>query len=355
VCDTRWIDPNVARLARPLSAFKRCGIAAVVLLGDLSSGYTGRRSSLFILSLLIGLLMLVVGAEMIVRGGGQLALSLRIPALVVGLTIVAFGTSTPELLVSVTAALTASTEMALANVNGSNIANILLVLGSAAAVRSLVVDRTLMRREIPSCLLLQFLVPLLCSDGVISRGDGVLLILVGVIYNTWLLYEALRGRAPAPDDDSEEAIPWMRHLGMLGAGIAVLVVGAQLFVHGAGAVAALLGLSERFIGLTVVALGTSAPEVVTAVVSAYRGEVDLAVGNSLGSNILNVSMVLGITAIVAPIQVMDQGAWPDMWMAVAATCLLVPIVLKGMLNRFEGIVLAFGYLVYLGVAYANTL
>ncbi len=299
------------------------------------------------ISLLIGLLLLVAGAEMLVRGGGQLALALRVPALVVGLTVVAFGTSSPELIVSVTAAMNASTSMALGNVTGSNIANIVLVLGLSALVAPLVVDRMLMRREVPAAVGLQILVPLLALDGQISRIDGGILILGGIVYNVWLLYEALRGRAPAPED--AEKVPLsetLLNLVMLVGGLSILVGGAHLFVSGAETLAYSFNLSQRFVGLTVVALGTSAPEVVTGMVSAHRGEVDLAVGNSLGSNILNISMVLGITAVIMPIEVGSDGAMNDLGIAVLATCILIPVVLKGSISRIEGGVLAIGYVVY---------
>ncbi|MFT4622860.1 MAG: cation:H+ antiporter [Myxococcota bacterium] len=308
---------------------------------------------MFLFALLVGLLMLITGAEMIVRGGGQLALVLRVPALVVGLTIVAFGTSAPELLVSVTAALSDSAEMALANVNGSNIANVLLVLGMAAIVRPLVVERSLLRREIPSCLLLQVLIPVCAWDGVVSRGDGMLLAAVGIGYNAWLMWEALRGRPVPVDDDLEveDGNPLWRHGAMLTGGISILVVGANLFVFGAEEFAHMLGWSDRFIGLTVVALGTSAPEVATSMVSAHRGEVDLAVGASLGSNILNVSMVLGITAMLTPIHVVDTGAWSDMFTGVGATLLLVPLVWRGRVGRGLGLMMALAYVGFVVIGY----
>ena len=250
-------------------------------------------------------------------------------------------------MVSVTAAMSASTEMALANVNGSNLANVTLVLGLAAMVAPLSVERTLMRREIPSCLLLQLTVPLVCLDGVISRGDGMLLVLGGVLYNAWLLFEALRGRAPADLDDHTDGGGIIKHAALLFVGLVVLLVGAQLFVEGAVWVAKMLHLSDRFIGLTVVALGTSAPEVATGMVSAYRGEVDLAVGNSLGSNLLNIAMVLGITSIIFPIELTDAGAWTDMAVAIGVTALLVPFVLKGSISRIEGGFIAGSYVTYL--------
>ncbi len=302
---------------------------------------------MFVLGLLIGLVLLVKGADLLVAGGGQLALALRVPALVVGLTVVAFGTSAPELIVSVTAALEASTDMALANVNGSNIANIALVLGLAALVAPLTVDRVLVRREIPACLILQGMVPLLGWDGRLSRLDGFLLLLGGIIYNALLLYAALYGRPPPVDGDLSDEEPWYWSMAKLVVGIVVLVLGARLFVGGAVGLALALGFSERFVGLSVVALGTSAPEVATGVASARRGEVDLAVGNSLGSNLLNISMVLGITALITPIHIADDAARWDMLTALAVTFILIPVVFQGVLTRLQGGVLAAGYVAYI--------
>ena len=302
---------------------------------------------MFLVTLLIGLMMLVGGADMLVRGGGQLALALRVPALVVGLTIVAFGTSMPELCVSIAAALEASTEMALANVNGSNIANIFLVLGCAAMVTPLRVERSLIRREIPACFLLQLLVPLMCIGGRINRLEGFILLVVGIGYNIWLLYDVMGGRRVASDELDDlgeiETSRWKKHLAFLLVGTVTLIIGAYLFVDGAEKVALYLGMSDRYIGITVVALGTSAPEVVTGLVSAFRGEVDLAVGNSLGSNILNISMVLGITAMITPVVFEDAGTWMDIGVAVLATSLLIPVVLRGRLGRFEAFAMLAAY------------
>lgn len=299
--------------------------------------------------LIVGLALLVFGADLLVRGGGQLALALRIPVLVVGLTIVAFGTSMPELSVSVLAALRASTDMALANVTGSNIANISIVLGLAAMARPLEVQRDLIRREVPTCVLLQALVPVLLFDGTLSRLDGFVLLATGVIYNVFLVYAAFRGRVELSDDDELTAEgSWSYNLVLLIVGVVILLVGAESFVRGATELAKAAGLSQRYVGLTVVALGTSAPEMMTGVVSAWRGQVDLAVGNSLGSNILNVALVLGGTAMISPIHVHDDGAWRDMMVALLVTMLLVPFVLRGKgLSRIEGGLLAGAYLTYI--------
>lgn len=303
--------------------------------------------------LLVGLLGLVFGADMLVRGGGQLALALRVPALVVGLTIVAFGTSTPELFVSINAALSASSDMALANVNGSNVANIALVLGLAALVRPLTVDRRLIRREIPVYMGLQLSVLGLAWDGSLSRMDGSLLVLGGVVYNLWLLIDVQRQRGVVDVEEVEREEgtgPWV-HVAFLVGGLVVLAVGANLFVANAEIMALHFGLSERFVGITVLALGTSAPEMATAVVSAHRGEVDLAIGNSIGSNILNIAMVLGLTSIISPIVIADPSAYKDLGVACLVGVVMVPLVLRDrVLSRSEGGLMALCYVVYLFMA-----
>lgn len=319
-------------------------------------------ASLFVV---VGLVLLVGGAELLVRGGGHLALAFRVPALIVGLTVVAFGTSAPELAVSLSAALSSGTaavadgagasggtEAALANVTGSNIANILLVLGVAALVRPLLVDRGLIKRELPALLLLQLMVPILCLDGAIQRYDGLVLVAIGVVYNGVLIRQALRDRDDAIAADFDDAVleqpRWVRDIGLLVGGLLVLVLGAQLFVYGAFDIAVWLGFSERFIGLTVIALGTSAPELVTGAVSAYRGEVELALGNSIGSNILNIAMVLGLTAIIQPILFQDGAVWIDFAVANLCTLLLVGFVLtSGRIGRVTGGIMLAAYVSYL--------
>ncbi|MFT6820949.1 MAG: cation:H+ antiporter [Myxococcota bacterium] len=309
-----------------------------------------RGESLFLVTLLIGLMMLVAGAELVVRGGGQIALAMRVPALIVGLTIVAFGTSAPELGVSITAVFTASTDMAIANVIGSNIANIALVLGLAALVRPMAVDSRLVRREIPVLLLLQLMIPAFAWNGTIERHEGFLLLIVGVIYNLLLLFEARKRRQRVLDEEDEVAPEdglFAYYLFLLFGGIVIIIIGSVLFVEGAKDIAQLLGLSQRYVGLTVVALGTSAPEVATSVVASYRNQGDLAVGNALGSNILNITMVLALTAMIQPIVMTTADVNFDFGVALGVTVLLIPIVLRDrLLGRVEGVLLTIGYLVY---------
>ncbi len=313
---------------------------------------------MYVIELVIGLVALVGGAELLVRGGSHMALAFRVPILIVGLTLVAFGTSTPELAVSITAALSETddlgkgTEMALANVNGSNMANILLVLGIASLVAPLRVDRRLMRREVPTLLALQFSVPLVMMGGVITRIEGFLLLSGGIAYNIWLVYEAMKLReAYVPEDDDLDItnVNLPKDVAMFVFGLVVMLGGAVFFVSGAVTLAQNLGFSAWFIGLTVLALGTSMPEVITGIVASWRGEVDLAIGNSLGSNILNISMVLGITAMIKPIEFENPAVWVDTGIVCCVALLLVPIVMSGSgrLSRLGGALMIMTYLAIL--------
>lgn len=303
---------------------------------------------MFLLTFLIGLLMLVGGAHFLVEGGGRLAVALRVPSVVVGLTIVAFGTSAPELTVSVTAAVYASTDMAMSNVNGSNIANIFFVLGLAALVRPIPVKRELLARDAPSMLVLQALVLLLSFDGVFSRIDGFAVLVTLIGYYGWLFYDVRTGRSTV-DDELGEGGTLATNLVKLIGGLVVLLVGATLFVESAVEVARYLHFSDRLIGLTVVALGTSAPEAVTAVQAARNGDVDMAVGGSIGSNILNIGMVLGLTAMIQPIDLSAGGFLQDMCFALFAAALLIPLSRMGTIQRSGGAAMILIYLAYMGL------
>lgn len=303
-----------------------------------------------VVSFVLGLAMLLGGAELLVRGAGRLAIMLRVPVMVVALTVVAFGTSMPEIVVSVTAAMEGNPDVALGNVNGSNIANIALVLGTCAVVSPLAVGRELMRREVPFLLAMQAVLLGVAWDARINRWEGLVLLLMGIGYNSWLVRDALAGRA-AVDLDEVEDLPAesdsLTNLALIAAGLALLVGGGQFFVDGAVTLAEWMGIDDRIIGVTAVALGTSAPELVTSVISALKGETDMAVGNALGSNILNLALALGVAAIITPIVSAGDGAWIDAAVATLVALLLVPVVLRGReVSRTEGGLLVGAYLVY---------
>lgn len=313
---------------------------------------------LLALLFLAGLALLLLGAEALVRGASRLALALGMPPLVVGLTVVAIGTSTPELAISVGGALAGTPDIALGNVVGSNIANVLLVLGFVALVTPLVVQRQLVRLDVPVMISVSLLTLLLAWNGRITRVEGVLLLAGAAAYIGFLLWLARRRPEAAPDAEELDLDPAAapprvpRQLLLIALGLALLVVGARLLVAAAVELAAALGLSELVIGLTVVAVGTSLPEIATSVVAGLRGKRDLAVGNIVGSNIFNLLLVLGATALASPSGVAVSPAaqrfdLPAM-VAVAIACL--PIFFTGhRIARWEGALFLAYYVAY--VAY----
>jgi cation:H+ antiporter len=295
----------------------------------------------------LGLLALVVGAEVLVRGASKLSLSFGVSPLVVGLTVVALGTSAPELAVSVQSAWSGQVDIAIGNVVGSNLFNVLFILGISALITPLLVNQQLIRQEVPVMIAVSLLLWALAADGGIGRWDGVLLTGLILAY-TVLLIRQSRAETKAVRAEYEEAFfpkenGWDAHWGLqvlliLG-GLALLVLGSRWLVEAAIAFARHLGVSELVIGLTIVAAGTSLPEVATSVTAAVRGERDIAVGNVVGSNIFNILSVLGLSAVVAPSTLTVSPAvlafdLPVM-VAVAVACL--PVFFTGnLIARWEG-------------------
>ncbi len=264
--------------------------------------------------LLVGGVLLYFGAEWFVGGASALALALRVPQLLVGLTVVAYGTSAPEIIVGVQAASAGHGEVALGNVIGSNIANIGLILGIAALIRSAHVDGALRRRELPVLLLSTAIVPLLLLDGILSRWEAGALLLVAVGYTGWMVraarsassvaaarIDATTAGAAADAAGAPKPVGTLRAVLTAAAGLTVLLIGGQIFVDGAVSVARALGMSDRLVGLTIVAVGTSLPELVTSVIAAQRGHSDLAVGNVVGSNIFNTFLCLGAAGLAGSV------------------------------------------------------
>lgn len=306
--------------------------------------------------LFAGLALLTLGAEWLVRGGARLATRFGISPLVVGLTIVAFGTSAPELAVSVGAGLRGAPDLALGNVIGSNIANILLILGVTAIIGHIQVHSQLLRQEIPVLL---GAVALFCTtsfDGILSRLDGLILFSSMIAYTVFLLRQA-RTLPPQEEAGLATDIPrsrWDEHAGVQMAlvlvGLGLLIYGADLAVGAASGIARSFGVSELVIGLTVVAVGTSLPEIATSVVAALRGHRDMAVGNVIGSCTFNLLSVLGATALVAPhgILVSETIRHVDSWVMLGTTVVLLPIIVSGAgIRRSDGALLLAFYLAYL--------
>jgi cation:H+ antiporter len=303
------------------------------------------------LLLAVGLVLLVLGAEALVRGASRLAAALGIAPLIIGLTVVAFGTSAPEVAVSIGAAASGRGDIALGNVIGSNIFNILLILGVSAAVAPLVVSTQLVRLDVPIMVGVSAIVLLLALDGRISRLDGVLLLAGIGAYTGYLIRAARRGQQPpvAAEDELPEPGRLPGNLALILAGLVLLVLGSRWLVDGAADIAAALGVSELVIGLTIVAAGTSLPEIATSITATLRGQRDIAVGNVVGSNIFNLLLVLGAAGLVAPhgVAVPDGVLGFDLpvMLAVAVACL--PIFLTGYrIRRREGFLFLGYYVAY---------
>ncbi len=306
-----------------------------------------------------GLALLFGGGELLVRGSTRLAAAAGIPPLIVGLTVVAFGTSAPELAVTVQAALADQADLVIGNVVGSNISNVLLILGIAALVTPLAVAQRIVRRDVPLMIAASAGFWLMALDGVVSRIEGFALV-GGVI--TYTIFAIRVGRRESREVEGEYAAVYgterkaavreaALNLALIAGGIAMLIVGAGWLVDGAVAIARWLGLSELIIGLTIIAIGTSLPELATSVIAAIRGQRDIAVGNVVGSNLFNLLSVLGITAIVAPAGVgVSQAALRfdiPVMTAVAVACL--PVFFNGYrIARWEGGLFLAYYLAYVG-------
>ncbi|HXV19574.1 MAG TPA: calcium/sodium antiporter [Desulfuromonadales bacterium] len=303
--------------------------------------------------LLAGFALLIGGAELLVRGASQLATDCGISPLVVGLTVVAFGTSAPELAVSVLSAQSGQAGIALGNVVGSNICNVLLILGLSALVAPLVVSRQVVRLEVPIMIGVSLLLTLFALDGAIGRAEGGLLFAGIIVYTVWTVR---RSRRELREQASPEAAPpaggrsgrGAQILQILG-GLVLLGVGSKWLVDGAVSVATFFGVSDLVIGLTVVAVGTSLPELATSVLASLRGQRDIAVGNVVGSNIFNILSVLGLTAALTPegVPVPPTALTFDLPVMIAVAVACLPIFLAGYrIARWEGGLFLGYYLAY---------
>lgn len=307
---------------------------------------------LSILFLVIGLILLTVGSEVLVRGASRLAITFGISPLVVGLTVVAFGTSAPELFVSLLSAIQGQSDIAIGNVVGSNICNILFILGLCAVITPLNVNQQLVRIDVPLMIAVSVVFLLMALDRIISRFEGLLLFL-GLVGYVYFSIVASRKESKKIQEQyssefgTERSSKPQRDWIMVGAGLLLLTIGAKMMVDSAVFIARSLGFSELVIGLTVVALGTSLPEVATSLMAAIKKERDIAVGNIIGSNIYNILCILGLTSIVMPIPVNSAALTFDIPIMVAAAAVCLPIFFRELkIARWEGAFLFFYYLAY---------
>ncbi len=314
------------------------------------------------LAILGGLVLLVGGGELLVRGASRLAVAVGISPLVIGLTVVAFGTSSPELAVSLQSAFAGKADIAVGNVVGSNIFNVLFILGLSAVVSPLVISSQLIRFDVPLMIVASVVLWLIALDGQVSRIDGVLLFAALIIYTGWSVYQSRRENAQVEAEFETEFGPakstsstrsgWSiaGQVGLMLVGLALLGFGAHLLVGGAAQIARLLGMSELLIGLTIVAAGTSLPEAAASVMASVRGQRDIAVGNVVGSNLFNILCVLGLSATVSPegIAISSGALWFDIPVMIAAAVVCLPIFFTGhLIARWEGAVLLGYFIAYI--------
>jgi cation:H+ antiporter len=320
-----------------------------------------------IVKLCLGLGILYWGAEWLIRGSATLARAFGVKSLVIGLTVVAYGTSAPELAVSTEAALDHATPIAYGNVIGACVANISLILGLTALIAPPRIEGRIIRREVPILLGSAIAVPVMLRDGVISSTEGLILILCAMVFTVVTLTVSARGE---PDEETAEASHAAEAMGasyggrgrprgspviaivMSAAGLALLVIGSELFVGGARGLAGEIGMSERMLGMTIIAIGTSLPELIASVVAASRNQSSLAVGSVIGANLLNVFLVLGVVAYLRPIRLGERIHAVDMVGLVAITLLGV-VFMRGSrrVSRLEGAILVAAYGVFIVAAF----
>ncbi|MBR5420828.1 MAG: calcium/sodium antiporter [Lachnospiraceae bacterium] len=312
---------------------------------------------LYIFLLLVGFVCLIKGADLFVEGSSSMARNFRVPGVVIGLTIVAMGTSAPELAVSTSAAISGSNEIALSNVLGSNIFNLLVVLGFCALFRTVPVEKMILKRDFPLCIIVSLAI-LLCSCeaglirqslsakdmtaevGKLHRWLGIALLVFFVIYIIVLIVEA---RKNPVTEEQEAAMPLWKCLLLIPVGIAMIVAGGEAVVRSAKFIAAAAGMSETLIGLTIVAVGTSLPELVTSIVAARKGEVGMAVGNAVGSSIFNAMLILGVSSAIHPFGVNAASAC-DMIIVIGVTILTMIFSATGKgISRPKGVIMLLLY------------
>lgn len=310
--------------------------------------------------LVVGFVLLIKGADFFVEGSSGIAKKLKVPSLIIGLTIVAMGTSLPECAVSVAASISGNNALAVSNVVGSNIFNLMVVCGFCAVITPLAVGKRTLKQEFPFSVLMAALLLVLGYIGMsVGRIDGVILLLFFALFMFWMVHSALKARtAGITTDASEEAdeierakpIPVGLCLVYIVGGAAAIAFGGDMVVDSASAIAAAFGLSQNLIGLTIVAMGTSLPELVTSIVAARKNEVDMALGNVIGSNIFNILFVLGIAAAISPVAFIMENVIDIVILIAMSIMVLLFAWSRQKINRIEGAIMLLsyaGYMVYI--------
>lgn len=303
-----------------------------------------------VILLIFGFFLLIKGADFFVDGASKIADRFHIPQLVIGLTIVAFGTSAPEAAVGISAGLKGSAEIAMGNVLGSNIVNILLILGITAIIVPISVQKSTLRYEIPFVIFVSIILLFMGkSDGYLSRMDGIILWIFMLVFLAYLLNMARKGQSDSMKEDlslvhKKENL--FKLILITAGGMAAIIIGSDVTVDSATKIATTFHMSERFIGLTIIALGTSLPEFITSVMAAKKGKADIAIGNIIGSNIFNILFVLGTTAIITPIAFESSFLFDSIVGIAASILLFFCVIRKKQATRTGGILMLGSYMIY---------
>lgn len=312
-----------------------------------------------VLILIVGFVCLIKGADIFVNGSSQLAKRFKVPGLIIGLTIVALGTSAPEMAVSTIAAIQGANEIALSNVVGSNIFNLLAVLGICAIIFPLPVDKTVLRRDFPVTIIVTIIVLFVSCGSVflsgkfteysveqdvgnVSRFLGIILILLFIIYIVVLIISARKNKEQETDEGT--ILPLWKSILFIVIGLALVILGGQAVVYSAKEIARALGMSETLIGLTIVAVGTSLPELVTSIMAARKGETGMAIGNVIGSNIFNLMFILGVSALINPVPVNMASVYDLIILAVISVITFLLALSSKKIDRFEGVIMVLLYI-----------
>lgn len=298
-----------------------------------------------VIFLVAGFVLLIKGADWFVDGAAGLAAKLGIPQLIIGLTIVAMGTSAPEAAVSISAALKDNADITIGNVVGSNIMNILIILGITSVIIAIRVAKSTIKYEIPYMILITLILLLFgYTGGVITFGEGICLWLLFILYGVYLFVMTKKQAGEEPEEKNIQ--PVWKLLASIVAGLVMIILGSDISVEGASAIAKILGISERFIGLTIVALGTSLPELVTSISAAKKGQADIAIGNIVGSNIFNILFVVGTTALITPVAFAENFMIDTLIAAGSGILLLVGVWKNQQLGRKMGLLMLAAYALY---------
>jgi cation:H+ antiporter len=305
--------------------------------------YFEKEKAMEYILLIVGFVLLIKGADLFVDGASSVAAKLKVPSLIIGLTVVSIGTSLPEAAVSVSASLSGNNSISLGNVIGSNIFNLLMVVGVSSAILPIVTDRDMLKRDMPINIGVTVLLGILLFDGNLSRLEALLLLLLLVAYMFLLIRSALKNRVEA---EETKVLSWAKSIVFIVLGVAAIIGGGQLVVNSAKTIAMALGMSETLVGLTVVAIGTSLPELVTSVVAARKGDSGIAMGNVIGSNLFNILFILGMAGVIKPLTA-DAAFFIDTGILLGISALMLLFAFtKRKISRVEGITCVLIYVAY---------